>query len=77
MNIDYFIIGILVALMVGQNVFWANVCLKLTNRIMSRNYLEVAQADRKPVPFKPIVEDDSDPTAERQAKELNSIMGIV
>lgn len=77
--IEYFIIGILVALIVAQNVFWANTCLQLTNRIMSRNYLEVAQADRKPEALKPLqsVEDDSDPFAERQAKELNSIMGIV
>lgn len=65
--------------MIAQNALWANICLKLTNRIMSRNYLEVAQGEKKPQkPLRQIVEeDDSDPVAERQAKELNSIMGVV
>lgn len=64
--------------MIAQNVFWAVICLKLTNRVMSRNYQEIAQADKKPEPFRPMIADDeADPVAERQAKELNSIMGVV
>lgn len=76
--IEYFIIGILVALIVGQNIFWSHICLKLTNRIMSRNYMEVLQGERKPINDAPMIaEDDADPIAERQAMELNSIMGVV
>lgn len=77
--IEYFIIGILVALMIAQNIFWAFICLKLTNRIMSRNYQEVVQAERKTLPPQLVVDEDDtvDHVAERQAKELNSIMGVV
>ncbi len=75
--IDYFIIGVLIALMIGQNVFWANVCLKLTNRLMSRNYGELIQAENKPLKLKPLPEDMSDPVAERHARDMNSMIGAM
>lgn len=75
--IEYVLFGTLVALTLSSNIFWAIVCLKLTNRIMSKNYFDLAQADRKPQAPTLVVDDLSDPVAERHAKELNSIMGIV
>ncbi len=75
--ISYFIIGVLIALMIGQNVFWANVCLKLTNRLMSRNYGELIQATNKPAQLKPFPEDTSDPVAERNARDMNSMIGAL
>lgn len=76
--IEAFIIGILTVILVAQNVFWAKVVLNLTNRLMSRNYAELRQADAKPTILKPLSDEESyDPIAERQAKELNSILGMV
>lgn len=69
-------IFLLVALLT-TNIYWAAVCLKLTNRLMSRNYGELIQAERKPAQLKPVPEDMSDPIAERHAKEMNSMIGIV
>ena len=71
--IDY----VIVALLASSNIFWAVVCLKLTNRLMSRNFGEYVQALNKPKRLKPILEDMSDPVAERHASEMNSIIGIV
>lgn len=67
----------IVALLIGSNSFWAVVCLKLTNRLMSRNYGELIQATNKPVRLKPLPEDMSDPIAERHAMDANSMLGIV
>lgn len=40
--------------------------------------MEVLQGERKPINDAPMIaEDDADPIAERQAMELNSIMGVV
>lgn len=74
MEISFYV---LVALFAGSNIFWATVCLKLTNRLMSRNYAELVQVSKKPTRLKPIPEDMSDPVAERHAKELNSLMGVI
>jgi len=71
--IDY----VLVALLIYTNIYWGAVCLKLTNRLMSRNFGEYAQALKKPTRLKPVPEDMSDPVAERHAKEMNSIVGMV
>ena len=67
----------LVALLIGSNTFWAVICLKLTNRLMSRNYGELLQAESKPVRLKPVPEDLSDPVAERHAADMNSLIGLV
>lgn len=78
MSPEYFIIGVLTVLMIAQNVFWARVCLNLTNRIMSRNYAELKQAEHKPAaPVLPLKDDEHDPVAERQATELNAMFGMV
>mgnify|MGYP001588063520 FL=1 len=67
----------LVALLLASNSYWAFVCLKLTNRLMSRNYGELLQAENKPRQSKPIPEDMSDPVAERHAEQMNSLIGMV
>ena len=68
---------VLTVALLGSNIYWAWVCLKLTNRLMSRNYGELVQADNKPKLIKPLPEDMSDPIAERHAKEMNSMMGAL
>lgn len=75
--IEHFVIGMLMILIIGQNVFWAKVCLNLTNRIMSRNYAELTLAEAKPTLQRPQEEDFHDPIAERQAQDLNSMLGMV
>jgi hypothetical protein len=78
MSLEYFVIGFLCFLILAQNVFWAKVCFNLTNRIMSRDYSELRQAEapQRIVPLKP-AEDEHDPIAERQAQELNAMFGMV
>ncbi len=45
---------------------------------MSRSYEELKQAERKPTIVPPLTaEDFHDPVAERQAKDLNSMLGMV
>ena len=71
------VICTLVALLIASNVYWALVCLKLTNRLMSKNYGEFIQAERKPMNLKPPPEDTSDPVAERHARAMNSMIGAL
>ncbi len=68
---------VLVALLIASNSYWALICLKLTNRLMSRNYGELLQAENKPQRLKPVPEDLSDPVAERHANDMNSLIGLV
>lgn len=59
----------------ASNVFWAVVCLKLTNRLMSRNYHEFASATKKVAPRKRVdIDEGPDAFAEAQAEQLNSLM---
>jgi hypothetical protein len=67
----------LVALLIASNIYWALVCLKLTNRLMSRNYTEFMQSSAKPRVIKPQAIDMSDPVAERNAKDMNAMIGII
>ncbi|MES1988827.1 MAG: hypothetical protein V4440_12525 [Pseudomonadota bacterium] len=75
--IEQFVLITLVALLVGSNIFWSTVCLKLTNRIMSKDYGALVEATKKPKPVAPIVFNDSDPIAEEYAKSANVLMGLV
>lgn len=80
MNIEAFVIGVLVVVMIAQNVFWAKHCLQLTNRIMSRNYFDVAQADRVKRTLSKISDEPEtifDPEDQRQALAINSMLGMV
>lgn len=59
----------------ASNIFWAVVCLKLTNRLMSRNYHEFVGATKKVAPKKRAdIDDGPDAFAEAQAEQLNSLM---
>lgn len=76
--IEHVIIGALFFLLVAQNIYWAKVCFGLTNRIMSRNYAELRQAEHKPLELKAVPQaEEYDPVAEKQARELNSMLGMV
>lgn len=75
--IEPFVVGILTVLLIAQNIFWARVVLMLTNRLMSRNYAELKQAENKPAAPTLVQDDGRDPEAERQAQELNSMFGMV
>ncbi len=78
MSTEHFLIGVLVSLLLAQNIFWAKVCLNLTNRLMSRSYAEFSQYSQKPtITPPPKMEEGYDPVAEHQAKELNSLLGMV
>lgn len=74
MEVSFYVI---VALLVGSNVFWALLCLKLTNRLMSRNYMEYAAVLNPPKSPKSTPQDMSDPVAERNARDMNAMIGIV
>lgn len=79
MNTELFVIGILVALLIGTNAFWMKLTLSLTNRIMSRNYFEVIQAEKQKQKAPDILlpkDNDQDLYASQQASELNSLVGI-
>lgn len=81
MSTEISVIILLAALLIVTQVFWANICLKLSNRLMSRNYYEVVQAEKlgkTPTVLKPLESEMKiDPEDERQASELNSLFGIV
>ena len=68
---------VIVALLIGSNAYWALVCLKLTNRLMSRNFAEYTQAVRPVKALKPVPEDMSDPVAERNARDMNAMIGVI
>lgn len=76
--IEHFTIGILTALLIGQQAYWSVVVFKLTNRLMSRDYQGFVQATFKPGQLHQVVsdEDSTDPIADKQAKELNAIIGF-
>lgn len=69
--------SVMIVILTIQQIFWSRLCLQLTNRIMSRSYEELKQAEKMPLKIAPILpEDPHDPFADRQAKELNSMLGI-
>jgi hypothetical protein len=70
-------VNVLFLAFILSNAYWAFVCLKLTNRVMSRNYSEYVTAARGPVKkqAKPQVL-EPDEFAEAQAKQLNAILHV-
>jgi len=72
--IELVLITLIVAF-IGSNIYWALVCLKLTNRIMSKNYAEVVQAEMLKRPPKIVPMDTSDPIAEEHADKANKLFG--
>jgi hypothetical protein len=73
------VIGFLILLNVVQSIYWMKVCYGLNNRLMSRNYYEYNQAEALKVPNVPKhpVSEEIDFDAERQARDINSLMGVV
>lgn len=68
---------VLAALLIVTNAYWAYVCFRLVNRLMSRNFYEFRAAEKRPE--KPQVkkpELERDEYAEAQAAQLNSIIHI-
>ncbi len=67
--------------LVASNLFWAMLTLKLVNKLMSRSYYEYVQAQKLKrsgdVGFRDNTADVIDPVDEKQAQEINSLLGIV
>lgn len=77
MQPEWFIVGILVALLIGQQAYWSFICHKLVDKLMSRNYQEFAISSRKPEPLRSISSDDlKDPIAEENAEKANAMFGL-
>lgn len=82
MNIDHFLIGILLFLLLASHVYWPIVFFKFLDRFMSRNYAEYAQSKRLmeqkvEAPLQSPPEDEIDPHAERNAEALNALIGAI
>lgn len=79
MNIEYFIIGILTVLLLGQQVYWASIVFKLTNRLMSRDYPEFKQAEKKiqQISLAPSNDDAVDLFAQGMADQANKTLGLI
>lgn len=80
MSFEYFALGVLTVVLIASQVFWMKLVINLANRIMSRNYFEVVQAENLKTKRPELnLEPDFkiDPADERQAAELNSLLNIV
>ncbi len=77
---EWFIIGILVALLVFQQGFWSFHMNKLMNKFMSRNYQDYIQGERlrKPTNVSKTTRNSAviDPIAERNASEANRLLAL-
>lgn len=73
------VIGVLVFLLIVQNIFWMKVCYDLNHKLMCRNYYEYnsAEALKFPKVEKHPTVPEVDYDAERQAHEINSLMGVI
>lgn len=83
MSPEWFVIGILVILIIGQSVFWAKVNLSLMNRLMSRDFQDFAHGKKiskakreQATALQPLQDEVADPDSERQAQELNSLFNM-
>lgn len=73
------VIKILSAVLILQQIFWMYTIQRLVNKLMSRSYLEVVQADKlksqRPKP-KVVVEDMVDDYAAHQADKANKLLSL-
>lgn len=73
---------VLATLLVSSNIYWAYVCHKLINKLMSKNYYEYAQGDslKKDGGEKSAIDELQlnlmDDDGVRKAMEMNRLMGI-
>lgn len=76
MSIEHFIIGILVALIIGLQGFWMFIVFRLNDRLMSRNYQDFATGERlkKPTNASKASQKSAvfDPIAEQNAEKANA-----
>jgi hypothetical protein len=77
LNLDWFIFGFLIVLMLGQQVFWASIVFKLTNRVMSRDYSEFVRTSRPPQSSPAPSQDAADTIDEQQADQANKVFGLI
>lgn len=79
-TLNAFILGILVALLFGTQIFWARIAYNLVDRLMSRDFTEYQTVkgvkQTKIAPIKPEFPALVDPIAEENAKKANSILGL-
>lgn len=77
-----FTVGFLTVLLFGTQIFWARLALKLTDRVMSRDYNDFVQAEsiktRPHIAPKVPLDDDAalDPIAEDNARKANALLGL-
>ncbi len=83
MNVELFLIGFLMVLLLGSNIYWARVNYGLINRLMSRDFQEFQHGKRilsikteKAAPLQPLQDEAIDPDSERQAQELNTLFNM-
>lgn len=75
---EYYIIGFLTVLLLGSQIFWAVVCLRLTDRLMSRDFAEYKQATKKQTDYTPSrIEDAVDHFAQDMADQANKTLGLI
>ncbi len=69
---------VLSVLLLASNALWAFLCVRLMDRLMSRNYMEFKQATvyGRPEPVKGPDELVVDPIDQIQAQEMNALVGI-
>jgi len=74
---SWFVTGILVVLLLGQQVYWSFIVFKLNDRIMARSYGEYTQAQKSlktsSQPRQPRAA-VADPIAEENAQRANSLL---
>lgn len=70
--------AVMCAALVASNVYWAVTVQKLINKLMSRNYYEYLQAEalKTPSVATPPPAPEVDIEDERQARDMNAILGI-
>lgn len=80
MSFELVALALLSVLLLATNVFWAKIVFELNNRLMSRSFYEFSQAQalQTPKASSPPSSDGMhiDPVDERQAREINSLMGV-
>lgn len=81
MSAEFFMIGVLVVLLIGQQVFWSRLIAHMSAKLMSRNYYEYVQTEKlkneKPALQLAPQDDEIDPQDEAQAQKLNTMFGMV
>ena len=79
MDLNWFVLGILVVLLLGQQAYWSFIVFKLNDRLMSRSFSEYAHGEQlrgRPLKVAQTVPDEPatlDPIAEENAKRANSL----